>query len=232
MKTLHWIELNNVPIFEQLQLEEALLRTDTRSFCLVNRGSPRSIVLGISSQAEDLVHVERAKQDGIPLIKRFSGGGTVIVDEQTLFITFIMAKEDLDVPAFPEPILRWSGHLYQEAWGIPEFALKENDYVIGEKKCGGNAQYIKKDRWVHHTSFLWNFSEANMEYLKMPNKRPAYRKDRDHKEFLTTLSANGKHPDELVENLKKSLVKRLYIQPFDLKNWEAPPHRQAVCRIA
>lgn len=231
MKTLHWIDLHGVPIFEQLQLEEALLRTDSRSFCIVNRGSARSIVLGISSNPEELVDLDKARKDKIPLIKRFSGGGTVIVDEHTVFITFIMAKEDLDIPAFPEPILRWSGELYQSAWQIPDFALRENDYVIGEKKCGGNAQYIKKDRFVHHTSFLWDFSEKNMNYLLLPTKRPSYRKDRCHKDFLTALKSHAAHPEELIEKLKKTLVKRLYIAPFDLGSLEKKPHRQAVCQI-
>ncbi len=231
-KTLHWIDLSGMPIFEQLQLEEALLRTDTRSFCIVNRGSPRSIVLGISSKAEELVDVERAQRDQIPLIKRFSGGGTVIVDEQTLFVTFIMAKGDLDVPAFPEPILRWSAELYRQAWNIPGFALRENDYVIGEKKCGGNAQYIKKDRWVHHTSFLWDFSDENMSYLHLPSKRPTYRQDRSHKDFLTPLKDHASDPKMLTLQLKESLVKRLYIEPFDWKTMDKIPHRQAVCRIA
>lgn len=232
MNTLHWIDLHRAPIFEQLQLEEALLRTDSRSFCIVNRGSPRSIVLGISSKPEELVDLEKAKMAEIPLIKRFSGGGTVIVDEQTIFITFIMAKTDLDIPPFPEPILRWSGELYKSAWGIPDFALRENDYVIGEKKCGGNAQYIKKERFVHHTSFLWDFSEGNMEYLLLPSKRPSYRKDRAHKDFLTGLKHHAAHSEELIEKLKKTLVKRLYIEPFDLRTLEPKPHRQAVCRIA
>ena len=74
-KTLHWIDLSGMPIFEQLQLEEALLRTDTRSFCIVNRGSPRSIVLGISSKAEELVDVERAQRDQIPLSSDLAAGG-------------------------------------------------------------------------------------------------------------------------------------------------------------
>ncbi len=30
---------------------------------------------------------------------------------------------------------------------------------------GGNAQTITRDRWVHHTSFLWDFLPANMGYL-------------------------------------------------------------------
>lgn len=183
--------------------------------------------MGISGQPEALLNIDAVKRDRIPVIKRFSGGGTVIVDEQTLFVTFIMNKEDLDVSPFPEPILRWSADVYEKAWQIPGFHLKENDYCIGDKKCGGNAQYIKKDRWLHHTSFLWDYSAENMNYLSLPAKRPKYRLDRDHKDFLTSLKKQGVTPEVLIERLIFSNVKPLYIADFDLDGWEQTTHRQS-----
>lgn len=68
-----------------------------------------------------------------------------------------------------------------------QFRLREHDYVIGDKKIGGNAQTITKDRWVHHTSFLWDFTNENMAYLQLPKKRPEYRQNRDHNDFLRKL---------------------------------------------
>ncbi len=211
MTPLHLISLKNVPIAEQLALEERLLREDDRNFCLTNIGSPRTIVMGISGNPDLLIDQEKAVQDQIPILRRFSGGGTVIVDEETLFITFIFSKKTFDWPAFPETILRWTASLYQAAWNIPGFALLENDYVIKDKKCGGNAQYIRKERWLHHTSFLWNFQKSNMGYLLMPAKRPAYRQDRSHDEFLCSLSDQGfVSPDDLIARLEQELVKRFY----------------------
>jgi len=216
-----------MPIFKQLQLEEALLRSDERSFCIINQGSPRAIVMGISGHPKTLLNLDSVKKENIPVIKRFSGGGTVIVDENTLFITYIIHKDLLSIHPFPEPILRWSADLYADAWQIPNFALRENDYCIGEKKCGGNAQYIKKDRWLHHTSFLWDYSEANMKHLLLPAKRPKYREDRPHSDFLTPLKRHAKSSNALIESLKKSIVKQLYISDFDLKSWKEGPHRQS-----
>eukprot|EP00428_Durinskia_dybowskii_P062945 CAMPEP_0170378976 /NCGR_PEP_ID=MMETSP0117_2-20130122/13095_1 /TAXON_ID=400756 /ORGANISM="Durinskia baltica, Strain CSIRO CS-38" /LENGTH=190 /DNA_ID=CAMNT_0010634381 /DNA_START=354 /DNA_END=922 /DNA_ORIENTATION=+ len=69
-----------------------------------------------------------------------------------------------------------------------KFGLLENDYVWGDRKIGGNAQTITKGRWVHHTSFLWKFDSTRMGYLKMPSKRPAYRADRQHQDFLCEIS--------------------------------------------
>ncbi|HSX12840.1 MAG TPA: lipoate--protein ligase family protein [Chlamydiales bacterium] len=224
---IHLIELQNVPIFEQLQIEEALLRTDTRNFCVINYGSPKAIVMGISGQAEKLLHVPLVQQDQIPVIRRFSGGGTVVVDEETLFITFIFSKNALDVSPFPESIMRWSADLYADAWNIPGFSLLENDYIIQDKKCGGNAQYIQKDRWLHHTSFLWNYHQENMAYLQLPSKRPKYRQDRGHVDFLCTLRNVGSIP-ELIDRLKSAIVKRFKVQKLDPKEIEVQPHRQSV----
>ena len=49
------------------------------------------------------------------------------------------------------------------------------DYAYGERKFGGNAQAITKQRWLHHTSLLWDFSDARMRLLKHPSKAPEYR---------------------------------------------------------
>ncbi len=225
---LHFIQLKNRPIFEQLQLEEALLRGNEGNFCIVNQGSSPAIVMGISGQPEQLLDVSRVRSDKIPVIKRFSGGGTVVVDENTLFITFILAKEHLDVPAFPEPILRWSSGIYESSWQIPHFQLRENDYCIGALKCGGNAQYIKKDRLLHHTSFLWDYSENNMNYLLLPNKRPKYRQDRPHKDFLCRLKDYAGNQEQLIAQLKNELVKRFYIQDSDANSVELKPHRKSL----
>ncbi len=225
--TLHWLELQSISIFEQLQLEEALLRTDHRNICLINRGSPRAIVMGISGEPEKLLHLESVKRDQIPVIKRFSGGGTVIVDEGTLFISFLFRREAISIEPFPEPLLRWSAELYNTSWNIPGFSLQAQDYTIGCKKCGGNAQYIRKDKWLHHTSFLWDYKETNMSYLLLPPKRPDYRLDRPHTDFLCRLKDVAPSPQSLIDQLKSELVKRFYIEELSPETLHFPAHRQS-----
>ncbi|MBU6446455.1 MAG: lipoate--protein ligase family protein [Verrucomicrobia bacterium] len=211
---IHLIHLENVPIFEQLQLEEALLRGSEENFCIINQGSPRAIVMGISGQPEQLINIEKVKQAHIPVIRRFSGGGTVIVDEDTLFVTFVFAKDLFGIPSFPEPILRWGEQIFQECWGIPHFQLRENDYCIGELKCGGNAQYIRKNRWLHHTSFLWDYSSENMKYLLLPDKRPKYRQDRTHDQFLTRLKIYGLDRRAFIQKLVAKIVAIGHVKPL------------------
>jgi lipoate-protein ligase A len=225
--TFHLIHTQNLPIFEQLQLEEALLRTDDRNFCIINEGSTPAIVMGISGKVEELVDREKTAAANVPVIKRFSGGGTVIVDEETIFFTFICQKSLHPFPAYPEPILKWSADFYQAAF--PALSLRENDYAIGEKKCGGNAQYIKKDRWLHHTSFLWDWKKERMDLLLHPKKTPAYRAGRTHAAFLGRVSDHADDKTSWIGSLKKELSNRYAVQEMSLEEVKPVmqrPHRQ------
>lgn len=70
---------------------------------------------------------------------------------------------------------------------MQKFSLREDDYVFDDRKFGGNAQSLSKGRWLHHTSFLWDFDPKNMEYLTNPARQPKYRQQRSHLEFLCPL---------------------------------------------
>lgn len=76
----------------------------------------------------ELLEIGSVLQDKIPVVKRFSGGGTVIVDHQTVFITFICNTDALpSVQPYPRPIMSWSGQLYSKVFqGVGDFSLREN----------------------------------------------------------------------------------------------------------
>lgn len=205
--TMHLLRLKNWPIAKQLQLEEHLLRKESGNWCILNEGSSPAIVLGISGKESELLNAEKLLQSPIPVIRRFSGGGTVVIDENCLFATFICQKDLFSFPPYPEKILEWSASFYQKALDLPGFHLRENDYVIGERKCGGNAQYIRKERWLHHTSFLWSFDPQMMDYLLLPKKRPLYRENRSHAEFLCTLKPHLPQKEEFFSRIKEELCK-------------------------
>ena len=151
----------------------------------------------LRSKPEVMLHAPRVLAAGVPVVRRFSGGGTVVVDRDTQLVSFIFgAQAAPDVQLFPAPLMKWSGVFYAGVFSEhADFRLRENgacrqprpprrlsrartDYVFGDRKFGGNAQSIIKGRWVHHTSFLWDFQPANMELLRHPPRMPAYRQAR------------------------------------------------------
>lgn len=231
---MHLLQLNGIPILQQLQYEEALLRADQRNWCIVNQGSSPAIVMGISGKADQLIHAEKFTHSPIPVIRRFSGGGTVVVDENTLFVTFICNADSINISPFPESIMRWTEQLYRPVFAPQEFSLKENDYVIGHKKFGGNAQSITKNRWLHHSSLLWSYCPNKMDYLQLPPKMPLYRAARGHQDFLCSLAdfwpCKKSFHEQLVKHLKEHF-KINEVSEEEVRKVMLLPHRKATIQI-
>ena len=226
----HYISLEGWPIFKQLQLEEALIRADNRNWCITNCGSSPSIVMGISGKPELLIDEGHHSKNPVPLIRRFSGGGTVFVDQNTLFVTFICNSEDFGVPCLPKEVMRWTEKIYEPLFQGKKFQLRENDFVLEDRKFGGNAQYLQKKRWLHHSSLLWNYDPIAMNVLKLPPKMPDYRKSRPHSEFLCTLNEHFSDQNEVIQGILNSLeYKKVeyteYSSILDL------PHRKATTLV-
>lgn len=228
---LHLVNLSSTFIFHQLQWEEALLRGDQRNWCLFNLGSPPAIVMGISGQVDQLIQQEKFKQASLPLIRRFSGGGTVIVDENTLFVTLICQTDALPIHPFPRPIMEWTAEaIYTPLFPHTSFQLQENDYVLDGRKWGGNAQSIVKGRWLHHSSLLWDYRSDYMDYLLIPPKMPDYRQARGHTDFLCRLGDYHPCPTLFQKQIVGQLMK--YFEVVETEREEigkiaALPHRKA-----
>ncbi|MBA2367649.1 MAG: lipoate--protein ligase family protein [Candidatus Protochlamydia sp.] len=230
MEKLNLVRLHQIPILQQLKWEEALLRSDRRNWCLINQGSPPAIVMGISGEVQELICKERLAREAVPLIRRFSGGGTVIVDENTLFVTFIFNASFFSFSPYPQQIMEWTEKLYSPVFNPHPFKLRENDYVIGQKKIGGNAQSIVKNRWLHHSTFLWDYSSALMDYLLIPLKMPNYREKRGHADFLCRLKDYWQDSKQFHAALHGRLQAQFDLQELPVDELLAAaelPHRQA-----
>lgn len=223
----HVLVLNNTPILTQLRIEEALLRADDRNWCIINDGSPEAIVLGISGNLERLVDLDRLEERSIPLIKRFSGGGTVFVDPDTVFVTFICNEDFAKIPSHPRAIMNWIADFYYAILPGQNFRLCENDYVLGNRKFGGNAQYIRKKRWLHHSSLLWDYDPVNMEMLKMPERMPEYRKKRRHSDFLCCLKKIFPCRQQLKDKIIEKLGHHSLETVASIDHILLRPHRQS-----
>lgn len=216
MPPFYLLMFEKLSIFEQLQIEEALVRADDRNWIILNLGTAPAIVMGISGKQEQLINQKKFKHAPIPIIRRFSGGGTVVVDEHTHFYTLIGNRSLLNFPCYPNELMRWTEKLYFPAFENLQFALCDHDYVIHNKKFGGNAQYLSKNRWLHHSSLLWDYNPHWMEYLLMPPKMPAYRQERSHTDFLCGLKHHFDTQDEFKSKMLKALEKQFILIPSSL----------------
>ena len=230
MPLLKLLRLLNYPILQQLQLEEALLRADKGNWCLLNQGTPDAVVMGISGKAEELVDLIRLHERQLPLIRRFSGGGTVLVDRNTCFVTLICNESAVPIKPFPEPIMQWNARLYINLLKEANFSKQANDYALGNKKFGGNAQSIVKGRWLHHSSLLWDYCPDKMQVLLQPKKTPEYRADRSHTAFLCTLKEHLPSKEHLNHGILQALQQFFTIEEVKQENVMPileSPHRRA-----
>lgn len=221
MKTLN-VVLGPKRAFDRICLDEALFRDPLkRSWLVFDRVgevyNECSVILGISGKIPLLVHEPEARRDGVEILRRFTGGGTVVVDRNAFLISIISNASDLisnndggnKIKPYPRDIMQWTADsVYTQAFansrratnnGNSEVNLtfRENDYVLrNEAKIGGNAQAISGDRFCHHTSFLWRVDAKSMSYLKHPDKAPEYRAGRAHLNFLHGLEHEIESKDE------------------------------------
>eukprot|EP01112_Ceratiomyxa_fruticulosa_P015416 TRINITY_DN4529_c0_g1_i6.p1 TRINITY_DN4529_c0_g1~~TRINITY_DN4529_c0_g1_i6.p1 ORF type:complete len:312 (-),score=57.35 TRINITY_DN4529_c0_g1_i6:24-959(-) len=222
LKVLH---LNGVPIYTFLRIEEAIFRCkNAGSWLVTNVGTPSpSIIMGISGVAEKVSHIEKVKERGVNIIKRYSGGGTVVVSNNTLFVSLIGDQTFLDkwkVKMYPREIMKWTESVYKPVFKeSPNFSLLENDYVIGKLKFGGNAQCLSLGRFVHHTSFLLDYNENDMDLLQMPDRAPEYRESRRHSDFLCKLKDHVHLPPSDTQSTPKITPTPL---PYDILNYIEP----------
>ncbi|KAL6770699.1 LPL3 [Auxenochlorella protothecoides x Auxenochlorella symbiontica] len=227
------LRLQNFQILRQLKLEEALLRASNDNWFLVNDGTPDpAIVLGISGKPEVLVHEVAARKAGVTLIRRFTGGGTVVVDSDTLFTGLIMGVDEVPgLEPFPRPIMKWTEDLFKPVFGkYGDFALREHDYVFKDVKFGGNAQAISKRRFVHHTSLLWRFDPDRMALLQHPARTPEYRQGRPHHRFITPLQDHVPSRPRLLDQLTASLGSAGFaLQEASLEEAEEALARNKIC---
>jgi lipoate-protein ligase A len=213
---IRFLCLNDCFIYEQLQLEEAILRTSEDNWILCNMGSAGAIVMGLSQKADEHVN----DYNTLPLIQRFSGGGCVVVDQNTFFLTFIFNKHELAFKPYPEPMYRYLLAFLRTMLNLP-IELRETDYVIKDKKIIGNAQSITKNKFLHHMTLLYDLDPQKMSLLKQPNKAPLYRNNRSHMEFLCTLKENGITQKTLFEQCSLTVMSHFDLVPTSFEQAKA-----------
>jgi lipoate-protein ligase A len=92
---LNVIRVQNMPVLDMLRLEESLFRHDVNNWCVINSGTPPCVVVGRSSVIEDTVHVENTRVAGVPIIRRFTGGGVVCVNLLPFFVILVLETSNV-----------------------------------------------------------------------------------------------------------------------------------------
>jgi lipoate-protein ligase A len=183
------------------------------------------VVVGYANRVAAEVNVAACEARGVPILRRCSGGGTVLQGPGCLNYALILRITDTG----PTRTISAANQFIMErnrtaiASLTSDFRLQTSDFrvcghtdlAIGDRKISGNSQRRRKNFLLFHGTFLLTFDFALVsELLRMPSQQPAYREDRGHREFLTGLD-----------------IPAAQIKPALVRAWDAtapaelPPHR-------
>jgi len=166
------------------------------------------VVLGRSNKVQLEVNIDACRENHVPIVRRTSGGGSVINGPGCLNYTLIL-------PIEPDGPLAKIDRTYLYVLERHKSVLQElvagdvqiqgiSDLSVDGRKCSGNAQRRKKRYVLFHGTFLLQFDiESVTRLLPMPSKQPDYRAQRRHAEFLTNL------------NIEASLLKKRLMQIWE-----------------
>lgn len=196
MRTLRLLDLTLPFPVENLALDEVLLEElDERGGAPTLRfweSDRLFVVLGRASCAADDVDLTACEEDGIPILRRASGGGTVLQGPGCLSYAFVLPLDwhsDLAsirttnrfvLERIAETLRRWEPTTSFQ--GISDLAL-------GNNKISGNAQRRTRNALLFHGTILHGMRAGLItQYLKHPTRQPDYRSDRPHRTFLDTIN--------------------------------------------
>jgi len=191
-----------------------LARSSQQAFCAFYTNDP-CVVLGRSNDPAKWLDSAQLDADGIPIYRRFTGGGAVYHDRNNLNFSFIMPKTILeglaDCPLRGAVSPSWYIEVFRKIviqalrqGGTGYTATGTSDISLYGRKISGSAQRIADKAVLHHGTILKDCDLAAMErYLLIPPDRSGV----PHRQFVTSLHKQGRnYPDDM---LKTWIVKAL-----------------------
>ncbi|WP_161597745.1 lipoate--protein ligase family protein [Fluviispira multicolorata] len=151
------------------------------------------VVLSSSNKVNKEVNQEECHKNNIPILRRKGGGGTVVLGQGCLILTFAFYGKDVfgNSRYFQMINQMWINAL--EKAGCPKLTQQGiSDISYFNKKIAGTSIFRKKHLLVYQGSLLVNPNlELISKLLCHPSREPDYRGGRSHDQFLTTTQNLG-----------------------------------------
>ncbi|MBF4692696.1 lipoate--protein ligase family protein [Fusibacter ferrireducens] len=146
-----------------------------------------AVVFGRNQNPWKEIHVQRAQTEGVPLVRRLSGGGAVFHDLGNLNYSFLESQshynEALHYDIICNSVLEF---------GIELTKNNRKDLLLEGLKVSGNAFYLKGNRRLHHGTLLVNTDKATLwQLLKKSDEKIESKGIRSVTSEVTTLKASN-----------------------------------------
>jgi lipoate-protein ligase A len=234
---MDYLDLTLPTVVANLALDEALLleaeaggREEVLRFW---EWPAPAVVLGAGCCLAAEVNEAACQADDVPILRRSSGGGTVLLGSGCLLYSLVLAYDR-------SPSLREVSPSYGYILGRVQAALEDllpsieragtSDLAAAGRKFSGNAQQRKRRYLLHHGSLLYRFDLDRVEgYLPLPGRQPGYRQGRAHASFLRNLPVGAPELQRrlqtvweavhLAKDWPEDLVRRLTEDKYRRPEW-------------
>jgi len=151
------------------------------------------IILGASNRADEALFLDNVRQDALTVMKRPSGGQTVMLTPNNLVIAAVFSDQQVMKPKDVFSMLNKLIISGIEEAGMADLSQRGiSDIAIAGKKILGSSIYKNKDKLLYHAVLNLGEPASTFErYLRHPTREPDYRKGRNHAEFVTSLREKG-----------------------------------------
>lgn len=197
---MHLLDLTLDSPAQNLALDEALLEA-----CLACELPSRvlrlwevpytMVVVGRGSRLVEEVNLQVCHDDGVPVLRRVSGGLSIVTGPGCLMYSVIEAdaahtKGNIDaVHAHVLDTMVVALHhakLDVIKAGTSDLVLQSPDGSL--RKFSGNSLRMRRGGFLYHGTLLYNFDLPRISrYLRQPPRSPEYRKGRPHDAFVANL---------------------------------------------
>lgn len=155
------------------------------------------IVLGRVSQENEDLNWNNLAANHIPVLRRSSGGGTVVQGRGCLNYAVVLSKKRAGLADIKSSYQIILGKIIEGLvdLGVDArfFPLSDIALVGTQKKFSGNAQRRGREHILQHGTILYDFPlDEISQYLLMPKDIPEYRYGRSHMDFVCNISIDRK----------------------------------------
>lgn len=185
-----------------------------------------TLMIGRFQNTVEEINVAYAEENGLQIVRRNSGGGTIYTDEKTWQFSFIVKNYDKNACGFrhfTEPIVE----AMQNAGLRAEFGGR-NDLFIEGKKVSGNAQFRRQNAMVHHGSILFATDlEALVKSISVSDDKIVSKGIKSVRERVTRIADHLKEPmdeaafrDFMVKSILRTGTSVYRPSSFDIRRIE------------
>ena len=149
-----------------LAAEEYFFSANREEYLFLYVNTP-SVIIGSNQAVRNEVAMDFCSANGIPIVRRLSGGGAVYHDEGNLNYCFIFNRKQGHSPLNPDflqPVVATLNFM-----GIPvEIGKRKDLWLADGHKISGTASHVSKCRELHHGTLLYDVDLERLQKSLTP----------------------------------------------------------------